>query len=154
MERPYRSVAPRRPRWNTRQCRWTMRIVCLHRARSSRDKYFSTISTEGVSGFAALRDFEPAFDRSRSNPELASGGLMSAPPSYGHSRPRAYVREVPRGCSKQGSYSIVSSASASSLGGTSIPSAVAVLRLITNSTLVGCSTGRSEGFTPLRILPT
>src|SRR5215470_15758156 len=36
MERPFRSVAPRRPRWNTRQCRWTMRIVCLHWARSSR----------------------------------------------------------------------------------------------------------------------
>jgi hypothetical protein len=25
MERPYRSVAPRRPRWNARQCRWTLR---------------------------------------------------------------------------------------------------------------------------------
>ena len=35
-ERPFRSVAPRRPRWNERQCRWTMRIVCLHWARSSR----------------------------------------------------------------------------------------------------------------------
>jgi len=36
MERPFRSVAPRRPRWNTRRCRWTMRIVCPHCARSSR----------------------------------------------------------------------------------------------------------------------
>ena len=36
VERPFRSVAPRRPRWNTRRCRWTMRIVCLHWVRSSR----------------------------------------------------------------------------------------------------------------------
>ena len=32
------------------------------------------------------------------------------------------------------------------------PSALAVLRLITSSNLVGCSTGMSAGFTPLRIL--
>ena len=31
--------------------------------------------------------------------------------------------------------------------------ALAVLRLITNSNLVGCSTGNSAGFAPLRILP-
>jgi hypothetical protein len=34
------------------------------------------------------------------------------------------------------------------------PSAFAVLRLITSSKLVGCSTGRSAGFAPLRILST
>jgi glyoxylase-like metal-dependent hydrolase (beta-lactamase superfamily II) len=51
-------------------------------------------------------------------------------------------------------HSIASSASARSLGDTSRPSAFAVLRLITNSTLVGCRTGRSAGFVPLRILPT
>ena len=45
MERSFQTVAPRRPRWNARQCRWTMRIVCLHWARSSRNKNFSTIST-------------------------------------------------------------------------------------------------------------
>ena len=32
------------------------------------------------------------------------------------------------------------------------PSALAVLRLMTSSNLVGCSTGRSAGFAPLRIL--
>src|SRR4029453_17455631 len=32
------------------------------------------------------------------------------------------------------------------------PRALAVLRLITNSNLVGCSTGRSAGFAPLKIL--
>src|SRR6476659_2383708 len=46
-------------------------------------------------------------------------------------------------------HSITSSARPSSIGGTSMPSALAVLRLITNSNLVGCSTGRSAGLTPL-----
>src|SRR5580704_3872295 len=40
-------------------------------------------------------------------------------------------------------HSINSSASASSVGGTIRPSAFAVLRLITNSNLVGCITGKS-----------
>jgi hypothetical protein len=44
-------------------------------------------------------------------------------------------------------YSITSSACASNEGGTVNPSASAVLRLITNSNLVGCSTGRSAGLT-------
>src|SRR5262249_32706071 len=51
-------------------------------------------------------------------------------------------------------YSITSSARASRVGGTSRPSALAVFRLIANSYLVGCSTGRSAGFAPLRILST
>src|SRR6202023_3668877 len=46
-------------------------------------------------------------------------------------------------------YSITSSARASSIGGTSMPSALAVLRLITSSYLVGACTGRSAGFSPL-----
>ena len=51
-------------------------------------------------------------------------------------------------------YSITSSALASSDGGTVRPSALAVFMLITNSNLVGCSTGRSKGRAPLRILST
>src|SRR5262245_45842838 len=43
-------------------------------------------------------------------------------------------------------HSITSSARASSIGGTSRPSAFAVLRLITSSILVGRSIGRSCGF--------
>jgi hypothetical protein len=46
-------------------------------------------------------------------------------------------------------YSITSSARTSSPVGNSIPSALAVLRLITSSNLVGCTTGRSAGFSPL-----
>jgi hypothetical protein len=50
-------------------------------------------------------------------------------------------------------YSITSSARARSVGGTSMPSARAVGRLMTNSNLVDCTTGRSAGLAPLRILP-
>ena len=60
-------------------------------------------------------------------------------------RPKAKDYEIPGiggtgegpGGKKDG-YSITSSASASSVGGTVRPSALAVLRLITNSNLVGC----------------
>jgi pimeloyl-ACP methyl ester carboxylesterase len=48
---------------------------------------------------------------------------------------------------------ITSSASAISCAGNSRPSALAVLRLMISSKLVGCSTGNSAGFAPLRILP-
>ena len=51
-------------------------------------------------------------------------------------------------------YSITSSARASSVGGTSRPSALAVLRLMTSSNLVGACTGRSAGFSPLRMRST
>ena len=51
-------------------------------------------------------------------------------------------------------YSITSSARASKVGGTMMPSAFAVFKLITSSNLVGCSTGRSAGFAPLKILST
>jgi hypothetical protein len=51
-------------------------------------------------------------------------------------------------------HSITSLARASSVGGTLSPIAFAVLRLITNSNLVGCSTGRSAGLAPLSILST
>ncbi len=52
--------------------------------------------------------------------------------------------------SKQHHYSITSSAAVSKPGGTSRPSALAVCRLMTNSNLVDCKTGRSAGFAPLR----
>ena len=42
---------------------------------------------------------------------------------------------------------------ASSVGGISRPSARAVARLMTNSNLLDCTTGRSAGLAPLRILP-
>src|SRR5262249_59436495 len=51
-------------------------------------------------------------------------------------------------------HSITSSASDSSVDGTSMPSTLAVCTLMTNSNLVGCMIGRSDGFLPLRTRPT
>src|SRR5947207_399768 len=56
--------------------------------------------------------------------------------------------------SKRDRYSITSSARPSSVAGTSMPSALAVDRLMTSSNLVGCWTGKSAGLVPLRILCT
>src|SRR5215831_8222589 len=51
-------------------------------------------------------------------------------------------------------HSITSSARCCKNHGTSSPSVLAVLRLMTSSNLVGCSIGRSAGLAPLRILST
>ena len=47
-------------------------------------------------------------------------------------------------------YSITSSARAIRVGATATPSALAVLRLITSSNVVGCMTGRSAAFAPFQ----
>src|SRR5262245_46884968 len=69
-------------------------------------------------------------------------------------------RERPRGrCTAEqrdelaALHSITSSASDSTLSENLTPSAFAVLRLITNSNLLDCMTGKSAGVAPLRILP-
>jgi hypothetical protein len=51
-------------------------------------------------------------------------------------------------------YSITSSAMASRLGGNVMPRAFAVVRLMNSSNLVGWTTGRFAGLSPLRIRPT
>src|SRR5262249_15340854 len=51
-------------------------------------------------------------------------------------------------------HSITSSARASTVGGTSSPSTLAVLRLIISSYFVGACTGRSAAFSPLRMRST
>ena len=61
------------------------------------------------------------------------------------------VREVPHNRTAD-RYSITLSARASNIEGTVMPSASAVLRLITNSNLVGCSIGRSAGLAPRKSL--
>src|SRR5262249_22129338 len=72
-------------------------------------------------------------------------------------RPR---RERPRSCTAEqrdelaAPHSITSSARAGSVSGTVRPIAFAVLRLITSSYLVGACTGRSAGFSPLRMRST
>src|SRR5215831_6275461 len=68
------------------------------------------------------------------------------------------VRLVPKAdicaAGKMTAYSITSSASASTPGGIVRASALAVLRLITNSNLVGCTTGSWAGFSPLKMRST
>src|SRR5262249_11675655 len=88
-------------------------------------------------------------------------GQQNAKVSYLPNRLLRARRERPRGrCStEQGdelataAHSITSSARASRVAATSRPSALAVLRLITSSNFVGCSTGRSEGLAPFRRRP-
>src|SRR5215470_14559016 len=50
-------------------------------------------------------------------------------------------------------HSITSSARPDRGNGTVMPSALAVLRLMISSTFVDCTTGRSAGFSPLRMRP-
>jgi hypothetical protein len=55
---------------------------------------------------------------------------------------------------QKSSYSMTSSAVICMISGTVRPSAFAVLRLMTSSTLIGCITGSSAGFSPLRMRST
>jgi len=79
----------------------------------------------------------------------------ASPPEADMTGSPSDVAEVPHpdSCTAANSacYSITSSARASSVGGISMPSDLAVFRLIVNSNLVGCSMGRSAGFSPLRM---
>ena len=70
----------------------------------------------------------------------ASGHAAAAPPSSVMNSRRLH--------------SITSSARASSVGGISRPIALAVLRLMTSSCFTGACTGRSAGFSPLRMRST
>ena len=67
--------------------------------------------------------------------------LLNHSPSP-HLRPHDYFHLITR------------SALASTFGGMVRPICLAVLRLITSSNFVGCSTGRSAGFAPFKILST
>src|SRR6516165_3353112 len=89
-----------------------------------------------------------------------SSGSGHQEPDHRHSRLLRARRERPsRRAAEKGdelaalhlrAHSITSSATASSVGGTSSPSALAVRKLITSWYWVGCWTGRSAGFSPLR----
>jgi hypothetical protein len=83
--------------------------------------------------------------------------VRSSPDFRNHGDGAEHVRFVPdeqaqQGLYKDAVYSMTSSARAINVGGIVMPSAFAVLRLITSSNFVGCSTGKSAGFAPLRIL--
>src|SRR5262249_43336952 len=92
------------------------------------------------------------------------GGRACAEPSDHPRRPLLPARREQAGCHpasenaektppKYFFHLISSSARASSWSGTSIESAFAVLRLMTNSNFVGCRIGTSAGLSPFKILP-
>jgi hypothetical protein len=91
------------------------------------------------SGHAALKLQCPLYPRKQTS---VSATTMSA---LGQKRTHAPQQ-------KDG-YSITSSAIESKFSGTSMPSALAVVRLMTRSNLFDCSTGSSAGLAPLRMLP-
>jgi hypothetical protein len=70
-----------------------------------------------------------------------------APPFHGARHLRTNALQ------QQRLYSITSSARAESMGWTSMPSVFAVFKLITNSNLVVCTTGRSIVLAPPRTFP-
>src|SRR6516165_2566941 len=82
----------------------------------------------------------------RFTPESGHGSARSGCPLCAKSGHNA-VRQIL-------AYSITSSAVTSSADGTVTPSVFAHLRLSASTNLVGCSTGRSAGFLPFRILST
>ena len=116
----------------------------------------------------------PTIWRSSNSHQSAFGCVLMSPrlirggqPAFGHFRfgtqlrPNADImpllscaitgcEQVQRNCG----YSINSSASDKYDAGMVSPSALAVIRLMTNSNFVGCSTGMSPGFVPRRILST
>jgi hypothetical protein len=113
-----------------------------------------------------MRDFNPAYvalgQLSPSAVRATQRDATAMPRNlthFGSARRRGVcARSRLMRCSKQraraNTYSITSSARASSVGGTSSSSAFAVFMLMTSSKRVGCSTGRSAGRAPFRILST
>ena len=86
-------------------------------------------------------------------PPLATVRAMSAiHPIATAERTSREVRSVPE--ADIAAYSITSSARASTDGGSVRPIALAVFRLTTSSYRVGTCTGRSAGFSPLRMRST
>jgi hypothetical protein len=90
----------------------------------------SRVRAMATGGTETFRARQPAY------PPGAAGGAIVG---------RRVPKSRPLRRSKLRLYSITSSARASSVGGTSRPSALAVCRLMMNSNFVDCSTGKSAG---------
>src|SRR6516162_1790854 len=99
----------------------------------------------------------------KSSGQLALRGRRSRAQESDGRQPRSLLRtrrQRPRrraaheGDELAAPHSITSSAEACRVRGTVRPSVFAVLRLMTSLNLVGCWTGRSAGFAPLRIRST
>src|SRR3954451_10406600 len=89
-----------------------------------------------------------AFEPGRRTPMSRLGGVCDSP-VLGHTAAAPLTSVI-----KSRAHSITSSAVASRDGGTLRPSILAVSALMTSSNFEDCTTGRSAGLGPLRILPT
>src|SRR5262245_9065735 len=95
-----------------------------------------------------LRERSPSLRR-KNEPNTEHLVLLLTARHHGPRRRSAEPRDE-----RAPSHSITSSAIASKAGGSVTPSALAVLKLMTNSKVVACSIGRSAGFAPLRMRST
>ena len=142
-----------------------MRVMNLRRLMGVTQGQLITVGIAGlrwIRGRASQQKAVPLFEMGH-KPRRRSGPGVGLCPQCLQSRRnfvhRSERRQVPipdlSRCSnvreQSCGYSMTSSARAESVGGTSRPNSFAVFRLITNSNLVGCTTGRSAGFSPLRI---
>jgi hypothetical protein len=125
-------------------------IPSASRSRPHRRAPRNRILRHAVSGRRELGhasgDGVPSNQPFRSVSERASRWL----PFLANSSKHQFGTSMPQG-GHPPHHSITSSARASSVGGTSRPSALAVCRLMTNSNFVDWITGRSAGLAPLRI---
>jgi len=118
-----------------------------------------TLSENCIFYISPMYEFSHRLGQSRRTTMFAMSGLAPIAAMMLQCRDRS--KSATSGCeqmqqaSVQGSqtYSITSSARASSAAGTSRPSALAVVRFMMNSNLAACITGRSTGFSPLRMRP-
>ena len=91
-----------------------------------------------------------AFGRTRAQARKSDGPQLARLLRTRRERPR-HRRTADQRDELPAPHSMTSSARESSMGGTSMPSALAVLTLIASSNLVGCWIGRSTGLAPFRI---
>jgi hypothetical protein len=120
-------------------------LQALHRVRERRNLLHRTAG-HTVGSFTSLWLLGSTVRMSASHPRATKSLRSSEMTLSAMSRPEQVQQS-------NIDYSITSSARASSIGGTVRPSAMTVGRLMTSSNLVGCTTGRSAGFSPLRTRP-
>jgi hypothetical protein len=89
-------------------------------------------------------------DPSRRRITFRDGGLLG---KFCHATRAARTDAIDPKLSRRRLYSITASARPRRGNGNVIPMDLAVFILMTNSTLVDCWTGKSAGFSPLRIRP-
>jgi hypothetical protein len=118
-------------------------------------RLIADVRSESFASFwPATHHFRSTLKRRNTHDEQMFSAL---PPKTDSSLTSLEIRFVPQADSciaASGAFhSITSSATVSMFGGTVRPSVFAVCRLMTNSNLIGCITGISAGFSPLRTRP-